>query len=246
MGLIVLARLVVSQSRSKAGRCLFRRGGSRRQQNRAQQHDGGNRPRLPSSSGLPACVGTGRPGALGRPVPTQEHIPNQSQQRQCQRNLELLGPANSHPAIVAISPPSPEMGGVQLRQVVRPGPGRNVDPLCLEGDLLQQSPVKFAPDLLPLMFDKHSRIGRRWDPGPGFRVSQPDREDRHFPLGSDGRGIQRVRLLIVTIGYQQDRLISPRKGVENFQRLADRVANRRSAAGVLFGSSSAKARRNES
>ena len=61
-------------------------------------------------------------------------------------------------------------------------------------------------------------------------VSQADGEDRDMPLGGDRRRLEGIRLLVVTVGDQQDRLIAVGPGLKHFESLANRVADRRAAA----------------
>ena len=65
-------------------------------------------------------------------------------------------------------------------------------------------------------------------------------------LGGDSRRLERIRLLVVAVGDQQDRLIAFRLGMKDLEGLADRVADRRAAARCTAGSSSSSDRRKAS
>ena len=58
-------------------------------------------------------------------------------------------------------------------------------------------------------------------------IAQADGKNRDVALGGDGRRLERIRLLVVAVGDQQDRLIALGPGVKHFERLANRVADRR-------------------
>ncbi len=60
-------------------------------------------------------------------------------------------------------------------------------------------------------------------------VAQADREDRDVPLGRDRRRLPRIRLLVVAIGDQKDRLIAIGPSLKDLESLADRVADGRAA-----------------
>ena len=60
-------------------------------------------------------------------------------------------------------------------------------------------------------------------------VAQADGEDRHVPLGGDRGRLAGVRLLVVAVGDQQDRLVAVGAGLEDLEGLADRVADGRAA-----------------
>ena len=64
-------------------------------------------------------------------------------------------------------------------------------------------------------------------------VSQADGEDRDVTLGGDRRGLEGIRLLVVAVGDQQDRLIAVGPRLEDLQGLANRVADGRAAARAL-------------
>ena len=66
-------------------------------------------------------------------------------------------------------------------------------------------------------------------------VTQADGEDRDMVLGGDGRRLERIRLLVVAIGDQQDRLVAVGPGLKNLEGLANRVADRRAAARCAAG-----------
>ena len=61
-------------------------------------------------------------------------------------------------------------------------------------------------------------------------VTQADGEDRDVALGGDGRRLEGIRLLVVAVGDQQDRLIAVGPGLKDFEGLANRVADGRAAA----------------
>ncbi len=61
-------------------------------------------------------------------------------------------------------------------------------------------------------------------------VAQADGEDRDMPLGGDRRRLEGIRLLVVAVGDQQDRLIAVGPGLKDFEGLANRVADGRAAA----------------
>ena len=61
-------------------------------------------------------------------------------------------------------------------------------------------------------------------------VTQADGEDRDVTLGGDRRRLEGIRLLVVAIGDQEDRLIAVGPGLKDFEGLANRVADGRAAA----------------
>ena len=61
-------------------------------------------------------------------------------------------------------------------------------------------------------------------------ITQPDGEDRDMAIRGDRRRFERVRLLVVAIGDQEDRLIAIGPGLKDFEGLANRVADGRTAA----------------
>ena len=63
-----------------------------------------------------------------------------------------------------------------------------------------------------------------------FGVAQTDGEDRDMTLGGDGRGLEGIRLLVVAVGDQEDRLIAVGPRLKDFEGLANRVADGRAAA----------------
>ena len=124
---------------------------------------------------------------------------------------------------------------VKFTQVIGACPCRDVDTRRLKCNLFEQIPIQFAPDLFSLVFDERFSVPLLRDPRSSFRISQPNREDRHISLFGDCRRIEWIRLLIVPIGNQYHGLITVCIGMEHFQPFANGIADRSSTAWSTVG-----------
>src|SRR5262249_44727201 len=119
---------------------------------------------------------------------------------------------------------------VQLSQIVSASSGGDVDTGCLQRDVLEERPVQLAPDLVPLVLDVRSGFRALRDASAVSGVPQADGEDRHMTLGGDRGRLEGIRLLVVAIGDQQDRLITLGPGMKDLEGLANRIADGCAAA----------------
>ena len=99
---------------------------------------------------------------------------------------------------------------------------------------------------MPLVLDVRFGFGALRDACAVIGVPQADGEDRDMTLGGDRRRLEGIRLLVVAVGDQQDRLIAVGPGLKDFEGLANRVADGRAAARRAAGSSSSSDRRKAS
>ena len=158
-------------------------------------------------------------------IGTCEHIGKQGQKRECEENLELIRATNPFAALLFAAAPALKIFGIKFAQIVRTRSYRHIDAGCLESDLLEERAVELAPNLLPLVLEIRFGLGTLRDPRTMIGIAQADGKNRDVALGGDRRRLERIRLLVVAVGDQQDRLIALGPGVKHFECLANRVAD---------------------
>ncbi len=131
--------------------------------------------------------------------------------------------------VLVAAAPALKVFRVQFSQIVGAGAHGNIDAGRLERDFLEQRAVQLAPHLLPLVLDVRLGFGSLRYPRAVIGVAQADGEDRDMTLGGDRRRLEGIRLLVVAIGDQQDRLIAVGPGLKDFEGLANGVADGRAA-----------------
>ena len=149
-------------------------------------------------------------------------------------------------ALLFAAAPALKVFRVQFSQIVGAGSHGDIDAGRLERDFLEERAVELAPDLLPLVLDVRLGFGALRNARAVIGVAQADGEDRDVPLGGDRRRLEGIRLLVVAVGDQQDRLIAVGPGLKDLEGLANRVADGRAAARCAAGSSSSSDRRKAS